>query len=102
VAAPAKVVGSFELGKPAFGKGATHNFARFHLSGGCGRHGWCAERQSMASAMLLSTTIFATINEMNHNCQVKSWVQTKLSPIIPLESLKKPEKNEPNYATKEF
>jgi hypothetical protein len=92
VATPAKAVGCLELGEPAIGKCAAHNFARLHAVWGGRHHGWCAERQSRASAMLLSTTIFATINEMNHNCQVKSWVRTKLSPIIPLESPKKPEK----------
>jgi hypothetical protein len=92
VAPSAEVIGCFELGEPAIGKRAAHNFARLHAVWGNGRHGWCAERQSRASAMLLSTTIFATINEMNHNCQVKSWVQTKLSPIIPRKSPKKPEK----------
>ncbi len=74
VAFPAKFVSGLELGEPAIGKCAAHDFARFHAVWG-GRHGWCAERQSRASAMLLSTTIFATIIEMNHNCQVKSWVQ---------------------------
>ena len=61
---------------------AAHNFACFHAhQGGC--HGLCAERQSRISAVHFCTTICVTFGEVNHNCQVETWVKPKISPIIP-------------------
>ncbi len=47
-----------------------HHFACFHAHYGSSHPG-CAECQSLDSAVLFCTTIGATLNEMNHNCQVE-------------------------------